>query len=283
MGKGSFVHLYLTDDGSTDDSLAICRRYASKHSNITVLSQSNAGPSAARNSALAIAQEEYITFLDADDEIEPGTLQKNLEWLQAHPDVDALFYPIQSVHFDGSVTQKVAYTETAVLSKEDAWEKWCCGDKNLPGYFGGKIYARKLFEGLKIPEHLRFAEDMYLLSDLLAQTNKICMSPYGNYRYYERENAATQTPWTESKASNIGEAYFHRWEVAVQLQLSDAGTVNAWRLALAEVVAERKKFPDILAKELDALKSMRPTWAQLLRKLVLRQALGSLLLLFKSR
>ncbi len=283
LGKGSFVHLYLTDDGSTDDSLAICRRYASKHSNITVLSQSNAGPSAARNSALAIAQEEYITFLDADDEIEPGTLQKNLEWLQAHPDVDALFYPIQSVHFDGSVTQKVAYTETAVLSKEDAWEKWCCGDKNLPGYFGGKIYARKLFEGLKIPEHLRFAEDMYLLSDLLAQTNKICMSPYGNYRYYERENAATQTPWTESKASNIGEAYFHRWEVAVQLQLSDAGTVNAWRLALAEVVAERKKFPDILAKELDALKSMRPTWAQLLRKLVLRQALGSLLLLFKSR
>ena len=277
------MHVYLVDDGSTDDSLAICQRYACEHSNITVLSQTNAGPSAARNAALAIAQEEYVTFLDADDEIEPGSLQKNLEWMQAHPDVDALFYPIQSVHFDGSVTQKVAYTETAVLSKEDAWGKWCHGDKSLPGYFGGKLYARKLFEGLKIPEHLRFAEDMYLLSDLLACANKICLSPYGNYRYYERENAATQTLWTESKASNIGEAYFHRWEVARQMQISDASIINAWRLALAEVVAERKKFPAILAKELDALKSMSPTWAQLLRNLSLRQAFGSLLLLFKTR
>ena len=109
----SGLHLYLVDDGSKDGSLAICREYAAHYPNITVISQPNTGPSAARNAALAIAQEEYVTFLDADDEIEHGTFVKNLKWLTGHPDVDSLFYPIQSVHFDGSVTQKVAYTETA--------------------------------------------------------------------------------------------------------------------------------------------------------------------------
>lgn len=270
------LNLYLINDGSEDDSLQICNEYAQDHPNIIVFSQTNAGPSAARNAALAIAQEEYVTFLDADDEIEPGTLQKNLEWLQAHPDVDVLFYPIQSVHFDGIVTQKVAYTQTVVLSKEEAWERWCKGDKSFPGYFWGKFYARKLFDGLRMPEHLRFAEDMYLLSDLLVRTNKICLSPYGNYCYYERENAATQTPWTESKASNIGEAYFHRWEVARQMQLSDASVVNAWRLALAEVVAERKRFPDILRHELTQLRQKRPACSLIFKHSTIKEFLGCL-------
>ena len=269
------LQIYLVDDGSIDESLFICRKYAEKHPDITVISQANAGPSAARNVALAIVREKYVTFLDADDEIEPGTLQKNLEWLQTHPDVDALFYPLQSVHFDRNITQMVSYTETSILSKEDAWEKWCKGDKSLPGFFGGKIYARKLFDGLKIPEYLRFAEDMYLLSDLLARASKICLSPYGNYRYYERENAATQTPWTESKASNIGEAYFHRWEVARKLRISKASVVNAWRLALAEIVAERRSFPRILSKQLNILKHERPSFRQCLSAgISIRQLFG---------
>jgi len=273
--KGEGIHLFLIDDGSTDGSMTICRNYAEKHPNVTVISQLNAGPSAARNAALAMAQEEYVTFLDADDEIEPGTLMENLEWLKKHPEVDALFYPIQTVHLDGSITGKVAYTGTTVLSKENVWEKWCMGDKSLPGYFWGKIYSRKIFEGLKIPEHLRFAEDMHLLSDLLACANKICLSPYGNYYYYERENAATQTPWTESKASNIGEAYFHRWEVARKLRISSASVIKAWRLALAEIVAERRRFPRILSKQLNVLKHERPNIRQFLSAgISIRQLFG---------
>lgn len=270
------IHVYLVDDGSTDDSLAFCQRYAEEHSSITLLSQPNAGPSAARNAALALVQEEYVTFLDADDEIEPDTLKKTMEWLSAHPDVDVLLYPIQSVHFDGGITQKVAYTETTILSKEEAWRKWCRGDKNIPGFFGGKIYVRRLFEGMKIPEHLRFAEDMYLLSDLLARGNKICLSPYGNYRYYERENAATQTPWTAFKASNMGEAYFHRWEVARHMkELQCSSAFSAWVLAFAEACAERQRFPGILQEQCAYLQAGRPPLWRLLGALELRQWAGA--------
>ena len=43
------LHVYLVDDGSKDGSLSICRKYSEICPNITVISQANAGPSAARN------------------------------------------------------------------------------------------------------------------------------------------------------------------------------------------------------------------------------------------
>ena len=58
------LELIVVDDGSTDDGPAIARTYGDP---VTVLSQANAGPSAARNAALAIARGDLIGFLDADD------------------------------------------------------------------------------------------------------------------------------------------------------------------------------------------------------------------------
>ena len=62
------------DDGSTDGSLAILRRYEKKHRNMKVLSQANAGAGAARNNGLAIAGGTYVYSVDADDFIREDTL-----------------------------------------------------------------------------------------------------------------------------------------------------------------------------------------------------------------
>lgn len=59
--------IILVNDGSTDNSLPIITELASKHSNITVLSQENQGPSIARNKGLQMAKGEYIHFMDSDD------------------------------------------------------------------------------------------------------------------------------------------------------------------------------------------------------------------------
>ena len=259
------LHFYLVNDGSSDNSQSICNSYAECFPNITVISQDNAGPSAARNAALAKVKEEYVTFLDADDEIEPRTYRRNLEWLMAHPDTGILFFPIKKVHFDCSSTQDVNYDTEIILSMNNAFEKWCSGDKSITGYFGGKIFRSELFYGLTIKEDMRFAEDMFVLSDILSKAKNICLSPFGNYLYFERTNAATQTPWTKSKASDMGLAYFHRWEIANRLQISDSSIINSWRLALAEISAERRRFPDILNTEFQELKLNKPTLGKFLK------------------
>ena len=63
------------NDGATDNSAAILEHYEENDKRIKVITQSNAGLSAARNTGLRVASGEYILFLDSDDWIEPNTLQ----------------------------------------------------------------------------------------------------------------------------------------------------------------------------------------------------------------
>ena len=63
------------NDGSTDDSLKILEEYALNDKRITVITQENQGPGAARNRALDIAQGKYTLFVDPDDWIELNALE----------------------------------------------------------------------------------------------------------------------------------------------------------------------------------------------------------------
>lgn len=64
------------DDGSTDESSKILADYARRDGRLRVVRQENAGQGAARNRALTLANGKYVEFLDADDLIEPETLDR---------------------------------------------------------------------------------------------------------------------------------------------------------------------------------------------------------------
>lgn len=67
--------LILVNDGSQDNSGAICDEYAAKDNRITIIHQENQGQAAARNNAIAIAKGEWIHFVDSDDSIHPQMLE----------------------------------------------------------------------------------------------------------------------------------------------------------------------------------------------------------------
>ena len=61
------LEIILVDDGSTDNSGAICDRYAQKDSRVVVIHQKNGGLSKARNVGIDTATGKYISFIDSDD------------------------------------------------------------------------------------------------------------------------------------------------------------------------------------------------------------------------
>lgn len=67
--------LVLVNDGSNDNTGAICEKYASKDKRIRVLNQVNGGLSNARNNGTKIAEGQFVTYIDADDRIEPYYLE----------------------------------------------------------------------------------------------------------------------------------------------------------------------------------------------------------------
>ncbi|MDR2753766.1 MAG: glycosyltransferase, partial [Oscillospiraceae bacterium] len=68
--------LLLIDDGSTDESPALCDSFAQTEPRARVLHQANAGPSLARNAGIDAARGTYITFVDADDWLHPHMLAR---------------------------------------------------------------------------------------------------------------------------------------------------------------------------------------------------------------
>lgn len=71
--------LILIDDGSTDNSLKICKKHASKDKRIKVINKENGGVSSARNLGLKMAVGKYVGFVDSDDYIEPTMYFKMYE------------------------------------------------------------------------------------------------------------------------------------------------------------------------------------------------------------
>jgi GT2 family glycosyltransferase len=69
--------IVVVDDGSTDDTLSIARRFASDY--VTVIAQPNRGAAAARNTAYSISKGDYIQWLDADDLLATDKIARQLD------------------------------------------------------------------------------------------------------------------------------------------------------------------------------------------------------------
>jgi glycosyltransferase involved in cell wall biosynthesis len=76
------IELIIVDDGSNDSTASVCRRYPQAR----YIYQCNAGLSAARNTGLAAARGQLITFLDADDILLPGAIAIGVKMLSEHPE-----------------------------------------------------------------------------------------------------------------------------------------------------------------------------------------------------
>ena len=72
--------IIVVDDGSTDGSLAIARRFES--SGVRIVNQQNQGAAAARNHGLRLARGEFFQFLDADDLLDPDKVARQVRLLQ---------------------------------------------------------------------------------------------------------------------------------------------------------------------------------------------------------
>ena len=86
------IEYILVDYGSTDGSLALCRKYEEKDSRFVVIHKENGGPSSARNLAISKARGEYFTFVDSDDFLRTDAYERIDALLKKHNNPDALIF-----------------------------------------------------------------------------------------------------------------------------------------------------------------------------------------------
>ena len=90
----SAVEVIVVNDGTPDNSMEIVREFAAREPGIQIIEQENRGLSAARNAGLVRATGKYIWFVDSDDWIEDGFLEKALPLIR-EDDTDVFLFRIR--------------------------------------------------------------------------------------------------------------------------------------------------------------------------------------------
>lgn len=180
------------DDGSTDNSLSILKKYSKKDERIIFLHKPNAGVSSARNSGIDLAKNEYIIFIDSDDLLESNALDYYNNLINNNNGVE--FFQTILMQFENTLPNNynVDIKEKILTSTErkESIKKLLIGDTKLVDYmvFPGpvcKVYKRDIIEKNK----LRFRNEFFMYEDgifnleYLLKCDSMCISNYITYFY----------------------------------------------------------------------------------------------------
>lgn len=95
------LEIIVVDDGSADQTRAICDRYPT----VTYIYQTNQGVNAARNHGLRASHGEFLVFLDHDDRLLPEAIATGLACAQAHPECAFVFGLSRVIGADGTILE----------------------------------------------------------------------------------------------------------------------------------------------------------------------------------
>lgn len=177
------LEILLIDDGSTDDSGAICDRYAAMDPRIRVIHQENGGVSAARNRGLELATGELISFIDGDDTMEPDMYELLVRLMEEHhTDISHCGYK----HLVRDEVRLVNDTRQIRLQTRD--EALSCFVRGV--LFGGglwnKLFRRELLEGLSFQTGLRNNEDILFNFEAFSRAQTTVFADFPLYNYVAR-------------------------------------------------------------------------------------------------
>lgn len=180
--------LILVDDGSTDESASICDAYAAKDDRIKVLHEPHSGVAHSRQVGLEAAKGDYLLYVDADDQVNPGMIV-DMYQVAIDQEADMVLCDYRELTHEGEVYRKqepTALDGVAVL--EDIL------DGKLYGALWNKMMRREWLLQTKaaFPQRLTMREDLVFLSQCLPYASKIAYIPKAYYGY-ERRNASALT------------------------------------------------------------------------------------------
>ena len=160
--------LILVNDGSSDASGRICNEFADKDSRIRVIHSINGGPSIARNLGLNSAKGDFITFIDADDQIRTTYFSNFSFQLDCDFEIQGLL-----MNYIGSPEEnrEIAFTETGVKSIKHVYEE---AERNLLSRGPCcKLFKHEIIRKYKVefPIGINYGEDAIFVKRYLSHCN----------------------------------------------------------------------------------------------------------------
>ena len=183
----SNLEIILVNDGSTDNSLNICNELKNSDKRIVVIDKKNAGVSSARNVGIDKSTGDFITFIDADDWLEPDFVSYMLKLIDSNSAEFALskncFINDDVNQIDDNITILNKVESTSLLLSPRV-EVGCWN----------KIYNRKflLKNNIRFNEKHFFGEGLIFITEVSQKSNKTVVGEKRVY-HYRQDNLESAT------------------------------------------------------------------------------------------
>ena len=227
------LELILVEDGSPDESGALCDRLAEKDSRIRVIHQENKGAAAARNAGLDLATGKFVSFVDSDDMVSSDWLAHLLEQTG-----EGRQLPLCS--HCGTKEQLGKEKELSVEAKKvyPAGDYLSFLKAGIAGFLWNGLFSREVLES----NHLRlreqnekgdYNEDLIFCLSYLRQMESVCYVGYSDYLYDVH---------SDSLSHSYQSYYFDKFAEKFSLWLEFVREMNPQATSLQNEVANHFRY-----------------------------------------
>lgn len=223
----SEIEIILVNDGSTDGSESICKRYCNSFGEkVRLYSQENKGASMARKLGISKARGEYLMFVDSDDYVSNRYVSGLYQALiQSRSSIALCPMKIVAIGESPDITNKLTICDKPidnVLTRFFKYEFW--------GFWGG-IYSRKLFERVKFPL-ATINEDYFVKAQILVHEKRVGYVEEPLY-FYEKHQDSLSSQTLSLRALGEFDNALSTWKYIKE----HASTYSSQALAIVSEVA----------------------------------------------
>ena len=196
----SNIEIILVNDGSTDNSEAICQSYAEHDSRVKLFSKPNGGLSDARNFGLQKVTSSVVGFVDSDDYVDLDMFEVLIE-LKQRSHAEIAVGGVKMAANDGDVYMVRAVQDELIADRHDAMEE-LLKSKRITNSVCNKVFDISLFEQIEFPVG-KLYEDEYVTYKLFDRAETIAMTNQVFYYYRSSPNSITHKAFSEREFDRI--------------------------------------------------------------------------------
>ncbi|MFV0519904.1 MAG: glycosyltransferase family 2 protein [Lachnospirales bacterium] len=180
------IQLILINDGSFDESEAICMYYKNKYSNVEYHFQLNLGVSVARNQGISFAKSDFISFLDSDDLLCKNYYEAGLNFFYKN-NVDLVAYPIKEMRKNVFLESPFPprFNTIRVINVENEYKQNQFSACSV-------LIRTKALKNLKFNKNMHYSEDAEFIHKIILRTLSYGVTNESFYIYRKNNSSVTK-------------------------------------------------------------------------------------------
>lgn len=163
----SQLRVIVVDDGSTDHTFEICRKFSVLDSRVTAIHQSNCGVSAARNLGLKECSSPYVMFADSDDVLETVLCEKLMAAIKTEDGCQMAASGFKRCFYKNGMLKKSCNVLPGTCQAQEGNSYYSSFGKLYENTILTNVYAKVYLNRIIRENHILFQEGLQLAEDVL--------------------------------------------------------------------------------------------------------------------